>query len=289
MCSPSASSSLSFRKKIEQKNLPINYLGVIEFSLNTDTHINNVQEKSFWFQPISFMPESSHIQYDNEESIKSHAPFLSSDNHVTTNLSSKAFSVPIINPNIYEHENSVYYKVSSEINEGNFKRVIILGSPGSGKSTFAQKIAPHISLPVYGMDDLNWQPYWAPTEPELFYAKLVKLLHNKEWLIEGSYPQYLDIRLARAQFVIYLDTSTSICLWRAFKRSFFRLLGYNDDLPERIKETNSHNFNLKREYDLFKGIFSFSKNVKPIILKKLNEKKNSLTIIIVGNNCISSL
>lgn len=99
------------------------------------------------------------------------------------------------------------------------KRIVIIGSPGSGKSTVATKLGEKLKRLVIHLDT----EYWVNGKKERF-SKEKWAIHQKEmvskdeWIIDGNYQSTLEIRLERATTIIYIDLPKWICLYRAFKR-----------------------------------------------------------------------
>lgn len=98
------------------------------------------------------------------------------------------------------------------------QRVLVIGSPGAGKSTFARKLAQSLPLPLIHLDAEYHLPGWVERDPAEWSAKLDVLLKGDSWIIDGNYGGSMDRRLARADTVFLLDYPTSLCLWRMFKR-----------------------------------------------------------------------
>ncbi len=104
------------------------------------------------------------------------------------------------------------------------RRIAVLGSGGSGKSTAAREIARILSLPLLHLDGLYWLPGWQP-RPDAEWAALQRQLAAEDrWIMDGNYGRTLEIRLSRADGVLFLDLPRRICLWRALWRSV-RLYG----------------------------------------------------------------
>ena len=85
------------------------------------------------------------------------------------------------------------------------KRILILGPSGAGKSTLARRIGDRLALPVVHLDALYWTPGWAPSEAVLFRARVAEVAARDAWIIDGNYSNHLDLRLPRAEAVIWLD------------------------------------------------------------------------------------
>lgn len=115
---------------------------------------------------------------------------------------------------------------------------MIIGPCGAGKSTLSFDLASRLGLPLIHMDKLNWQPGWVDEGNARLRGLLAMEVAKQRWLIEGNYGSSLDLRLARADTVIYLDYPLPLCLWRLGKRI---VTGYGrtrpdmaDDCPERF-------------------------------------------------------
>ena len=85
------------------------------------------------------------------------------------------------------------------------RRVVVTGMAGSGKSTFSRSLAVKTGLPVVHLDLHFWKPGWvAPSEGE-WREKQRGLLAGNEWIVDGNYHETLDLRLERADTVVFLD------------------------------------------------------------------------------------
>jgi len=94
------------------------------------------------------------------------------------------------------------------------QRVLLLGSSGSGKSTFARKLGAITGLPVVHIDQLYWEPGWVQPLREVYLQRLGAELVRDRWIIDGNSPSTLDLRLPRADRIILLDRSRLACVAR---------------------------------------------------------------------------
>jgi adenylate kinase family enzyme len=98
------------------------------------------------------------------------------------------------------------------------RRVVVTGMAGAGKSTFSRALSAKTSLPLIVLDFHFWLPGWTePTEAE-WREKQNRLLAGDDWIADGNYHGTLDLRLQRADTVVFLDTRWWICAWRALVR-----------------------------------------------------------------------
>ncbi|NCU11113.1 MAG: topology modulation protein [Sphingomonadaceae bacterium] len=98
------------------------------------------------------------------------------------------------------------------------QRILIIGSPGAGKSTLSHRLAAHFDLPLHHLDRLFWLPGWVERDRAEGRAELAGILAQDSWIIDGNYGSTLPMRLARADTVIWLDYPTLLCLNRAIRR-----------------------------------------------------------------------
>ena len=92
------------------------------------------------------------------------------------------------------------------------KKVIVIGCPGSGKSTLSRSLAEKTALPLYHLDRLYWNADGTVVERDVFLARLTEVLRGDAWIIDGNYPSTMEMRMAAADTVIFLDYPTRVCL-----------------------------------------------------------------------------
>lgn len=101
------------------------------------------------------------------------------------------------------------------------QRVVILGRGASGKSTFARRWGEITGLPVVELDRLFWQAGLVATPHDEWAALQEKLAAAPRWIMDGDLGLYdaVEIRLRRADTIVFLDFSLGRCAWRAILRS----------------------------------------------------------------------
>ena len=98
------------------------------------------------------------------------------------------------------------------------QRVLVIGSPGAGKSTLAREIARRTGLPLVHLDQEYWQPGWVEMDELQWRAKVDRLIAEPRWIIDGNYGGSLGARLARADTVIDLEFPAWRCIGRLLRR-----------------------------------------------------------------------
>jgi adenylate kinase family enzyme len=97
-------------------------------------------------------------------------------------------------------------------------RMLVIGPCGAGKSTLATALGRRLDLPVFHIDQLNWQPGWVESSKDEIRAKLAAITATDRWLIDGTYGGTLKERLSRADTVVYLDYPIRLCVARLLRR-----------------------------------------------------------------------
>ena len=113
-------------------------------------------------------------------------------------------------------------------------RVLVMGSTGSGKSTFARDLAQRIGAPFVEQDALNWDPGWtnvSQDDPQEFRARVTAALGAERWTCDGNYSVVRDITLGRATHLVWLDYDRAVVMRRVIWRSFSRALAGRELWP----------------------------------------------------------
>lgn len=92
------------------------------------------------------------------------------------------------------------------------KKIIVIGCPGSGKSTFSRELNKKTGISLYYLDMLYHKPDKTTCAREEFDEKLRRIMQSQEWIIDGNYERTLPIRIKQCDTVFWLDYPTAICL-----------------------------------------------------------------------------
>lgn len=135
------------------------------------------------------------------------------------------------------------------------QRVVVVGPPGAGKSTFACQLATRTQLPLIHLDQLLWQPGWIETPKEAFDAAEAAAASRDRWIIDGTYIRSLPARIARADTIVWLDVERLTALRRVMWRTLTHFGRARPDMTPNCPE--------RFELEFLRYIWSFQTRVRP--------------------------
>ena len=147
------------------------------------------------------------------------------------------------------------------------KKVIVIGSPGAGKSTFARKLRDATALPLYYLDLIWHKPDGSNISREQFASKLEEIMREERWIIDGNYAHTLEMRIKACDTVFLLDYPLEICLAGAAARIGKK----REDMPWVEKGFDT---------EFRQWILDFPKDQLPQIYELLERYKNGREIFI---------
>lgn len=105
----------------------------------------------------------------------------------------------------------------------NIKRINVVGTSGSGKSTVSRALAEKLNLPYIELDALFWKPDWEESSDEEFQEKLRNALNQEGWVLDGNYhSKTVHIKWQDVQLIVWVDYSFVRTLVQAFGRAIRR-------------------------------------------------------------------
>ncbi len=156
------------------------------------------------------------------------------------------------------------------------KRTMVIGCCGAGKSTFSRKLHAITGTELIHLDQHFWKPDWVETEKDVWAEKVRDLADKPEWIIDGNYGGTMDIRLQRADTIIFLDYPTWKCLWRITKRILKDYGRSRPDMPEGCKE--------RINWPFYRYVATYNVRKRPQILQKLAALPAETRVIIFTND-----
>lgn len=114
-------------------------------------------------------------------------------------------------------------------------RVMVVGSPGAGKSTLARRLGMSTGLPVYHLDDEYWGPDWSRPGSDAWLDRLRQLTDAERWIIDGNYLPTAGLRAQRATAAVLVDAPTVLSVIRVLRRAWHIRRGAVADLPAEVR------------------------------------------------------
>ena len=92
------------------------------------------------------------------------------------------------------------------------RKIIVIGCPGSGKSTLSRELHSKMNIPLYHLDMMYWNPDKTKVKKSVFLNNLSDILEKDSWIIDGNYGSTMELRMQKCDTVIFLDYPLDICL-----------------------------------------------------------------------------
>lgn len=154
---------------------------------------------------------------------------------------------------------------------GQMRRIAIVGSPGAGKSMLARRLGTALGIPVIHLDALFWRPGWEETPRDEFIEQQRRALAAEEWIVDGNYGAAIELRLAAADTIVFLDAPRLICVWGAVSRAIRHAGRTRPDMgpgcPERIDPA------------FLRYVWRFRREKRPALLRKLRALEGKKRVV----------
>lgn len=157
------------------------------------------------------------------------------------------------------------------------KKILVIGSPGSGKSTFSKQLSNIINYPLLHIDRIFHIDNDNQITKDELRTKIEYFMKNNDYfIIDGNYSGTLEMRLAYADTIFYFDLEPAICLANVINRCKSGEIrddiapGFDNSIidPEFIEYVKNFNERQKPRNDLildkFTGKIIFFHNYKEV-------------------------
>ena len=102
------------------------------------------------------------------------------------------------------------------------RRIVVVGTSGAGKTTFAGELARLLDAPHLELDAFRHGPNWTETPDDIFREKISDALSGQDWVVDGNYSVARDIVWTRATTIVWLDYPFNVTFWRLIRRTISR-------------------------------------------------------------------
>jgi len=105
-----------------------------------------------------------------------------------------------------------------------YRRIVVVGTTGSGKTTLASHISERLGIPHVELDAINWGPNWTMRPNDEFHSAVDLATSGETWVVDGNYSRTRDLLWPRADTIVWLDYPLAVVLWRLWWRTLRRTL-----------------------------------------------------------------
>jgi adenylate kinase family enzyme len=102
------------------------------------------------------------------------------------------------------------------------RRISVVGTSASGKSTLARALAETLGLSYVELDALHWEADWTEAPDEVFRARVTTVVSGEAWVVDGNYAVARDLVWGRAEAVVWLDPALPVILRQYVERTWRR-------------------------------------------------------------------
>jgi adenylate kinase family enzyme len=139
------------------------------------------------------------------------------------------------------------------------QRVLVMGSSGSGKSTFARRLSEMTGIPFVSLDALYWKPGWVASDKAEFRERLTEVALQPRWIMDGNFPSHLvELRRDACDTVIWFDLPRRSCMFGIMRRiagSYGKVRPeMAEGCPERI------------DFEFFRYVWTYRRQQRPKLL-----------------------
>ena len=155
-------------------------------------------------------------------------------------------------------------------------RVLVIGSGGSGKTTFATRLARLTGLPLVHLDSHYWLPHWQKRSDDEWQRIVRELLAGDRWIMDGNYGRSLDLRLEACDTVFFLDFPRLTCISRVLKRQLTHLGQSRPELPAGCGE--------RLDFEFLAWIWTYPARRRGAILDRLGNLGTSKEVHVLRSH-----
>ncbi len=140
------------------------------------------------------------------------------------------------------------------------QRVLVMGSSGSGKSTFARRLSDMTGIPFVSLDALYWKPGWVASDNTEFGARVAEVARRPQWVMDGNFTRYGagELRREVSDTVIWFDLPRATCM--------FGILGRIARSYGRVRPEMAVGCPERIDLDFFRYVWTYRQQQRPKLL-----------------------
>ncbi|MBR0895059.1 DNA topology modulation protein [Bradyrhizobium tropiciagri] len=140
------------------------------------------------------------------------------------------------------------------------QRVLVMGSSGSGKSTFARRLSAMTGVPTVSIDALFWKPGWVESDKNEFEHRMIAAAREPRWIMDGNYMRYGagELRRELSDTIIWFDLPRSTCMLGIFRRIAGSYGQVRPEMAEGCPE--------KIDLEFFRYVWTYRQQQRPRLL-----------------------
>lgn len=162
------------------------------------------------------------------------------------------------------------------------RRILVVGCPGAGKTTFAVRLASALGLPVHHLDDLYFTAGWTPRPQGEWHATLDTLCATPEWIIDGNHISTLARRLPHCEAVVVLDRAPLLCLLAYLRRMLRYARAPLGELPPFMQRADGRRAIADRPLAFARFILTFRRRQLPSVVGTLAAVRPEVPMVRLG-------
>lgn len=143
-----------------------------------------------------------------------------------------------------------------------YKKIIVIGCSGAGKSTFSKKLTKIIDTPLYNLDTFYWKADATHISRGELIEKQKDVFKTENWIIDGNFRNTLEMRVEQAELIFFFDIPKETCIDGVKNRN------NRDEIPCVLPVND----------ELIDFINNFDRDVKPMILNLLEKYQDKKVI-----------
>jgi adenylate kinase family enzyme len=140
------------------------------------------------------------------------------------------------------------------------QRVLVMGSSGSGKSTFARRLSDITGLPFVSLDALYWKPGWVASDNAEFGARVAEVARRPQWVMDGNFTGSGagELRRHSSDTVIWFDLPRRTCMLGIARRIAGSYGQVRPEMAEGCPE--------KIDFEFFRYVWTYRQVQRPKLM-----------------------